>query len=224
MSTLPHLRHAAPDSRHLDGNRILAQAGMLVLHVVALMLLLTPARISLPVAPPSELVVVAPPVLHRPPPPKPIEAAIAAPHPASTPLPAVPRVERTTVAPVDDAPVFETAGPLDLPALPRMAADAGPAIPDLSPLTGARLAYASAPPPPYPPAAVRMGRSGTVLLEVTVDAEGRPVDVRVVRSSGHRDLDRSALQQVLRHWRFQPAMRDGHAVTAVGRIPVDFRL
>jgi len=29
---------------------------------------------------------------------------------------------------------------------------------------------------------------------------------------------------VLRHWRFQPALRDGVAVEAVGLVPIAFRL
>jgi protein TonB len=37
-------------------------------------------------------------------------------------------------------------------------------------------------------------------------------------------LDDAARRQVLDEWRFQPAMRDGVAVEAVGRVPIDFRM
>jgi protein TonB len=29
---------------------------------------------------------------------------------------------------------------------------------------------------------------------------------------------------VLAHWRFRPAMRDGHAIQAIGLVPVNFML
>ncbi|MBB1089408.1 energy transducer TonB [Lysobacter sp. SG-8] len=220
MSPIPTDRFGRDPADRPDFHRVIAQAGVLVLHAAALMLLLTPARIQLPEAPTQDLVVVVPPPILRPPAP-PVEVSVTPPRrtPPSRPL------DPPRVAPVDTAPVFDTPLPLDLPALDATdPLDAPAAVPDLSPMAGATLAYASAPPPPYPGAALRAGRSGRVLLEVTVGADGHPVDVRVVESSGHRDLDRAATRQVLRHWRFRPAMRDGHAVTAIGRVPVDFRL
>ena len=67
-------------------------------------------------------------------------------------------------------------------------------------------------------------RSGTVLLQVLVDTDGRPLDVRIARSSGHRELDEAARQQVLRRWHFQPAIRGGAPVQAIGLVPVAFSL
>ncbi|MCD9005384.1 energy transducer TonB [Luteimonas sp. XNQY3] len=54
--------------------------------------------------------------------------------------------------------------------------------------------------------------------------DGRPMDVRLHRSSGHRELDRAAMRHVQRHWTFQPAMRDGVAVEAIGLVPIAFDL
>ena len=51
-----------------------------------------------------------------------------------------------------------------------------------------------------------------------------PVQVTVERGSGYLLLDRSAIQQVLDGWRFQPAMVDGRAVRALARVPVTFNL
>ncbi|PSD11028.1 energy transducer TonB, partial [Stenotrophomonas maltophilia] len=48
--------------------------------------------------------------------------------------------------------------------------------------------------------------------------------VSIERSSGSRSLDQAARQQVLRHWRFEPAQRDGVAVPAIGMVPVQFSL
>ena len=89
---------------------------------------------------------------------------------------------------------------------------------------GAQLQALESPPPTYPPEAVRDGASGTVLLEILVGIDGRALEVRVVRSSGHRALDQAARRVVLSRWRFQPAQRNGHAVQAIGRVPIDFVL
>lgn len=88
----------------------------------------------------------------------------------------------------------------------------------------AGVALADPSPPPYPIVAVRKRQEGTVLLEVMVSASGAATDVRVLRSSGHRDLDRSARDHVLRAWSFQPALRDGQPIAARVRIPIEFSL
>jgi len=95
---------------------------------------------------------------------------------------------------------------------------------DRTPMTGAQLAYISAQAPKYPADAARAGAHGTVLLKVLVDIDGSPLAVTVERSSGHRSLDRAAREQVLKHWRFQPAVRGGHAVQAYGLVPIDFSM
>jgi protein TonB len=92
------------------------------------------------------------------------------------------------------------------------------------PVTGMSLEYASAPAPSYPRDALREGITGTVLLEVLVDVDGSPLKVTIHRSSGNRELDRTAQQQVLKHWRFRPASRNGAAVQAIGIVPIDFKL
>ncbi len=49
------------------------------------------------------------------------------------------------------------------------------------------------------------------MLRVLVGTDGRPAEVSVQTSSGHRALDLAARSQVLRSWRFQPAMQNGQA-------------
>ncbi len=78
--------------------------------------------------------------------------------------------------------------------------------------------------PPYPVASVRKRQEGTVLLEVLVGASGAATEVRILRSSGHRELDRSARDHVLRAWIFQPAIREGQPVAAWVRVPIEFSL
>ena len=78
------------------------------------------------------------------------------------------------------------------------------------------------PPPQYPPAALRSGVSGTVMVRVAVDASGMPTEVTLEKKSGSRDLDRAALEAV-KKWRFQPAQRDGQAIAASLVIPIEFK-
>lgn len=79
------------------------------------------------------------------------------------------------------------------------------------------------PAPEYPPAAMRSGDQGTVLVRVEVGADGVPVSVEVAQRSGSRDLDRAAVDAV-RQWRFQPAQRDGQAVAGAVTVPIDFKM
>lgn len=71
-------------------------------------------------------------------------------------------------------------------------------------------------PPRYPPAALRRGQQGTVLLRVTCDEQGKVLAIEVVRSSGHPLLDEAAIDAV-RQWRFRNG--PGHIEQ-----PVEFRL
>lgn len=112
-----------------------------------------------------------------------------------------------------------------LPAVTDAVTDSAPAIAAPSgPVEAGQLHYLSSPAPSYPVAALRAGQQGTVLLRVLVGTDGRPAEVSVQTSSGHRALDLAARSQVLRSWRFQPAMQNGQAVQAYGLVPVSFSL
>lgn len=208
-------------SGRLDGPRIAAGAGAIALNVVLLMLLMVPLRIVAPTPDTTRTEVDWLPTVPEKrvePVPVPVEQPRTVPRPTTTPTP---RVQQ----PPSPQPVVEPrAG--DLPATPpvavapRDAAVAGP----VEVMTGAVLRYAAAPPPPYPRRALRAGIEGTVLLEVLVDIDGRPLTVDVIGSSGDRELDRAARRQVLEQWRFQPAVREGRPVQAIGRVPVSFSL
>ena len=105
--------------------------------------------------------------------------------------------------------------------------DPGPVVvpgPETGPVTVGSLSYVRAPPPTYPRAEIRNGIGGTVLLRVLVDVDGRPLEVVVLDSSGNRNLDRAARENVLKNWLFQPAMRDGQPVQAYGKVPVVFSM
>jgi periplasmic protein TonB len=85
------------------------------------------------------------------------------------------------------------------------------------------LAYRSSP-LRFPVQAIRQRMQGTVLLRVLVDENGKPIDVVIDRTSGFPLLDKSAREQVLASWQFQPATIEGHAVKAWARVPVSFAL
>jgi len=63
---------------------------------------------------------------------------------------------------------------------------------------------------------------GTVSIELIVDSQGNPQDVRVVRRLG-MGLDQKAVDAV-RQYRFRPAMYQGHPVAVQMIVEVDFRL
>ena len=88
--------------------------------------------------------------------------------------------------------------------------------------TSASPAYGSNPQPPYPMAARRLGLEGTVVLRVVVGADGRPMSVSVLQSSGHEVLDASALETVRARWRFVPARRNGIPIEDSVQVPIRF--
>jgi TonB family protein len=76
--------------------------------------------------------------------------------------------------------------------------------------------------PAYTEEARKAKYSGTVLLNVTVDASGQSVDLRVLRSLG-MGLDEKAIEAV-QQWRFRPAMKDGNPVPSQAQVEVIFRI
>ena len=205
----------------LDRVRIAAESGTLAINAVLLMLLLAPIAPPIPAPPRHETVVV--PVAPRVPP-RPVDPIPVRVERDPTPRPAAPAQTPRIAAPSD-----ATAPALDLPGEPSDTFAAEPVVPTLDPpapasTVGTRLQHLSAPPPPYPRGALRDGLSGTVMLEVVVDIDGRPTEVRIARTSGHRELDLAARRHVLARWRFRPAVLDGRPVLAVGLVPVEFVL
>lgn len=78
--------------------------------------------------------------------------------------------------------------------------------------------------PAYPAGSIRLEETGVVELELRIGRDGRVIEARVLRSSGHARLDRAAVAEALRAWRLQPATLDGEPVEDVYRIQVTFRL
>lgn len=81
----------------------------------------------------------------------------------------------------------------------------------------------SRPPPRYPEEALRQRHQGTVLLMLTIGADGLPREVAVAKSSGFPELDAAAVASA-RQWRFRALRPDGGATTATTSVPVRFHL
>ncbi len=105
------------------------------------------------------------------------------------------------------------------------AAEAPPPPP---PVTPVRITSDLRPPtklkdvmPVYPDIAMRARISGMVILEAVIDAEGRVVNVKVLRSVPM--LDQAAIDAV-RQWEFTPTRLNGVAVPVVMTVTVNFAL
>ncbi len=205
---------------HPEPARIAALSAAMALNLAVLLIATRPLPISLPTLPthaqPARVRLIPPPPQPLAPPPvelQPLPHALptphVTPHPVTVSAPPLPVADGQAPVPVAEAP-------------PAPAQDRGEPAPAAAPVE-ASLAYV-ANPVAYPISALRQHLQGTVLLRVLVDETGRPLQVTVVRGSGHAELDRSAREQVLAHWRFQPAIVNGHAVRAWASVPVSFTL
>lgn len=210
------LAHRPP----LSPARITGIALALSVHLAAFWLMvLPPSMIFTTVAEPPSDIVVDFITAEIPPPPLPVPPVPPPPtRPAPTPRVVAPEVVPQTFA--DSAHQVRAAMPEpQAESLGEPAPDPGPTL-----ATAAAIAYADVPPPPYPAMARRRRMEGEVLLRVQVDETGKPVAVEIERSSGHRLLDTTARDHVLKRWRFQPALVAGRPMQAWARVPLVFRL
>ena len=219
-------RHAHGDVHRPDPVRIAAIAGALALNAAALMLMLAPpGQLQLPASRPPTMQGewFEPRPLPPPPPPEivPVQPVVPPPDPVA------PRRQVRVAGPVPHSAPIADPGPanVDVPVTPEATTPDHAGSEQATPAaSGMQLAYAEASLPPYPPAALRAGHQGTVVLKVLVDIDGRPLRVDVDAGSGYRELDDMARRHVLRRWRFQPALRDGQPVQAIGLVPITFSL
>jgi len=130
-------------------------------------------------------------------------------------------ITASTTAPTANQAVADNAVQAAKPAKPvtaRRESARKAVIPDRAPALMAGTAR-----PKYPPTALRAGIDGTVTLDVQVDPQGEPSEITIAKRSGNRDLDRAALRAAS-DWRFEPAMRNGKAVAAAVKVPVEFSM
>jgi protein TonB len=75
----------------------------------------------------------------------------------------------------------------------------------------------------YPRIAKKEGWEGTVTLLVVVDVKGKPAEITVDKSSGHKILDDAAIHAV-RKWIFSPAKDGNIPIRSSVKLPVHFSL
>jgi protein TonB len=202
-----------------DFRRIAAYAGAITLNVALLMLVSLPMPEGLPLPVKEDGPVIR--FIDLTPKKEPAVVPVAPRVPTHPNTPTVPVRTQATTPPVDVPVLVDNGSEAYVPPV-TPPVDATSTI--SGPVTGMSLEYASAPAPSYPREALREGITGTVLLEVLVGVDGSPLTVTIHRSSGNRELDRAAQQQVQKHWRFRPASRNGTPVQAIGIVPIDFKL
>jgi len=152
--------------------------------------------------PPPETPPPPPPKLATPPPPfiPPPEVQIATPPPAATTIQAVTATPPPPVANIAPAPVHAPAR--------------------TSPVIDAAHNCEK---PPYPPASVRAEETGIVNLRFVIDTDGRAIESKVIKSSGHHRLDEAA-RAALGSCRFKPGTLDGKPYQTSVDIQYEFKL
>lgn len=140
------------------------------------------------------------------------------------PIPRVHKVKKQTKVTKHTATVTRTTA---LPRPQTNQAQTSPIQPKTIPETYTAPNYVAAylhnPAPVYPLPARRRGISGRVLIRAQITADGHCQDVQIIKSSGHRILDETALAAV-KKWRFIPATRGRRPVPATVDIPLNFKL
>jgi len=79
-----------------------------------------------------------------------------------------------------------------------------------------------APNPDYPPKESKARHQGTVVLELVVDPDGLPRDIKVSRPLS-RDFDKAATN-IVKTWKFSPATKDGKPIATEINVEVSFHL
>ncbi|MBV1918406.1 MAG: energy transducer TonB, partial [Sphingomonadaceae bacterium] len=69
----------------------------------------------------------------------------------------------------------------------------------------------------YPSRALREERAGTSTFRVTINAKGRVESCKIIRSSGHADLDAATCKNVSRRARFRKPT-DGYGSVYTNRV------
>ena len=78
--------------------------------------------------------------------------------------------------------------------------------------------------PGYPTLDRRLNHEGTVVLALSIGADGSVNDAKVATSSGYDGLDQAAIAWVKAHWRYKPATKGGVAIPSSLNAAVRFKL
>ena len=76
----------------------------------------------------------------------------------------------------------------------------------------------------YPVIAQENGVQGRVVCQFVVEKDGKPSNIKVVRSSGDDSLDKEAVRVISSMPKWKPGMQQGKPVRVTFTLPVAFRL
>ena len=160
-----------------------------------------------------------------PPPPHPVARAPKPTQQTNQTTPTEPT--RHVLLPPVDPPHTPTLPPIDPMPIPGGGATVTPLIPHppVAGITaGAQLMTPEADRrPPYPASKLLNEEEATLTLRLTIDDRGRVVSVEPVGRADAAFLD-AARRHLIAHWRYKPAMEDGHAVSSSAVIRLRFEL
>ena len=213
------IRPSATVWEQLSPARITAISATLAVHILAFGLLMVPVSLPEPMATQravTEIIFTEPekpkPIPLLPVPPKPMAPVTAAPaRPAVTPLPKTDSAQATTDQPLPG----DVYVPEDAP--PQIDTIGNSAGGDVDASTKAQYPIA------YPPAAIRGGVTGTVIVLASYDANGTVTATRIYQASRDKSLDRAALAGV-RKWKINPRQVQGQPVGGEALVEVRFNL
>jgi protein TonB len=151
--------------------------------------------------------------------PAPLPVAVAAPAPPPRHEPPAPT---SFVVPEPLPPPAQAAPAPPSPPAP-VTAPAPPQAPAPKPVAASALRYAVLPPVELPLASRRLGESGTVLLRVVFDTQGRVRQASLQRSSGFARLDEQALT-AMRQARIVPFLDQGQPIEVSAVAPLAYEL
>jgi len=75
----------------------------------------------------------------------------------------------------------------------------------------------------YPSALLKKGIGGKVIIMAVVSTAGQVIHAKVKNSSGHEELDRAAMEAVIK-WKFKPGKKNGKDIQATCTVPYTFEL
>ena len=204
VATKPNPVPAAPDSKQPDNSR---QSSI--------------QQSVKPSSPPKEKPEDAPAkVANTPSPVKEEKPAVAPPPPQEpTPIPVAAAVEKPAVAAVPDSPpaAAPEKKPATQPPAPSASAAQSPSEPRIL-VAAVPISQAS---PAYPELALRSHASGSVVLELQIDEQGKVT--RATAVSGPAIFYNAAAAAAMK-WRYKPASIGGVNVSSVGKVTMDFNL
>jgi len=134
--------------------------------------------------------------------------------------PKLPDVPATPMEELTPMPVFVIADDASHMTVPQTSDRVASIAPD----TAASSISSTHTTPPYPGIARKMGEQGTVKLRLAISAQGVITGADVVQSSGFPDLDQTAVDWVVGHWKYRPAVKGGVAVASTALAAVVFNL